>query len=96
MSCVQAVGQAQGRGDAVHAIEVGEEGLKRLGVLEVLVEQLLAVGDIAGLDGQHVGGDDRVERVVRDRRVVRRGHGLLPIQRIIRTWSFGRWNRPIS
>jgi len=44
MSCVQAVGQAQGRGDAVHAIEVGEEGLKRLGVLEVLVEQLLAVG----------------------------------------------------
>jgi predicted nucleic acid-binding protein len=31
---------------------------------EVLVEQILAVGDIAGLDGQHVGGDDRVERAV--------------------------------
>ena len=33
-------------------------------MLGVVVEQFLAVGDLAGLDGQHVGGDDRVERVV--------------------------------
>jgi hypothetical protein len=80
---------------SVHAIEVAEEGVKRLGMLEVLVEQLLAVGDIAGLDGQHVGGDDRVERVVRDRRVVRCRHRLLPIHGIVRTWLLRRWNRPI-
>ncbi len=61
---VQSVGHAQRGGDAVHAVEVGEEGAEGVGVLGVLVEQLLAVGNITGLDGQHVGGDDRVERVV--------------------------------
>ena len=60
---VQLVGHPQGRGHAVHAVEVGEERPQPLGVLGVAVEQLLAVGHLAGLHGQHVGGDDRVERV---------------------------------
>ena len=54
----------KGDGDPIHAVEVGEEGAEGVGMLGMVVEQLLAVGDIAGLDGQHVGGDDRVERVV--------------------------------
>jgi len=37
----------------------------------------LAVGNFTGLDGLHVGGNDRVERAVGCREIVGRGHGLL-------------------
>ena len=40
-----------------------------------LVEQLLAVGHFAGLDGQHVGGDERVEGTVGHGGIVGGCHG---------------------
>ena len=69
---LQAAIQPQGRGHAIHPVEIGEEGAEGVGVLGVAIEQLLAIGDLAALDGQHVGGDGRVERVVGHRGIVRR------------------------
>ena len=45
-----------------------------------LIEQLLAVGDLAGLDRLHVRRNHRVERAMRHRGIVRRRHGIAPMR----------------
>jgi len=62
----------------IRVIEVGEEGVESMSVFLLLLKQLLAIKHIAGLDGQHVGGDDRVERPMGHRGVVGRRHGSVP------------------
>jgi hypothetical protein len=48
---MQPVGDPQRGGNPIHTVDVSEESAEGIGVLGVLIEQLLAVGYLAGLDG---------------------------------------------
>ena len=66
-------------GGPAHAVVIGEERLQGLGEVRMLCQQLRPIACLARIDRVQIGRDDLVEVLVRQRMVLRAGHGSLSL-----------------